>query len=171
MSIYGDGAGYGKEKIITNKTIPCPTNIYGDSKWRADKGVRNLQTDDFHVAVLRPPMIYGKGSKGNYSTLENLYRTLPIFPDVNNRRSMLYIDNLCEFLYQLILSGKGGIYFPQNPEYTKTSEMVRIIAEESGHRIVISKFFNLFVRIGGLFREGCQRVYIRRSEVWYMKWK
>lgn len=152
MSIYGDGAGYGKEKIITNKTIPCPTNIYGDSKWRADKGVRNLQTDDFHVAVLRPPMIYGKGSRGNYSTLEKLARTLPIFPDVNNRRSMLYIDNLCEFLYQLILSGKGGIYFPQNPEYTKTSEMVRIIAEESGHRIVISKFFNLFVRIGGLFR-------------------
>ena len=50
------------------------------------------------------------------------------------------------------MSGKGGIYFPQNPEYTKTSEMVRIIAEESGHRIVISKFFNLFVRIGGLFR-------------------
>lgn len=151
MIIYGDSANYGKEKIITKETMPHPSNYYGDSKWKADQNVRKLQTEEFCVAVLRPPMIYGKGSKGNYPMLEKLARTLPIFPDIDNKRSMLYIENLCEFLYQLILSGKGGIFFPQNPEYTRTSEMVRMIAQETGHRIMISKVWNPFVRLGLLF--------------------
>ncbi len=103
--------GMEKRKLLQTRPYLVQLIFMEIAKWRADKGVRNLQTDDFHVAVLRPPMIYGKGSKGNYSTLEKLARTLPIFPDVNNRRSMLYIDNLCEFLYQLILSGKRRYLF------------------------------------------------------------
>lgn len=74
-------------------------------------------------------MIYGKGSKGNYPVLAKLARKLPVFPDVGNRRSMLYIDNLCEFLCKLMLSGEGGVYFPQNGEYTKTAEMVKMISD------------------------------------------
>lgn len=78
-------------------------------------------------------MIYGKGSKGNYPVLAKLAKKLPVFPDVENRRSMLYIGNLCEFLCKLMLSGEGGVYFPQNGEYTKTSEMVQVIADVVWH--------------------------------------
>lgn len=140
--IYGESAPYGKQKMITRNTVPSPANFYGDSKWQADKGVRSLECSDFKVAVLRPPMIYGRGSKGNYQTLAKLARKLPIFPDIDNERSMLYIDNLCEFLGKLIMSGEGGIYFPQNAEYTKTSDMVRMIADESGKKVIISGLFN-----------------------------
>lgn len=148
MIVYGDSAPYGKEKIIDEHTMPTPANFYGDSKWQADRGVRNLADEKFRVAVLRPPMVYGKGSRGNYQILAKLARKLPVFPDVENRRSMLYIDNLCEFLCKLMLSGEGGVYFPQNREYTKTSEMVGQIAETAGKKIWVTKILKPVVVIG-----------------------
>ncbi len=148
--IYGDSAPYGKSKVITKDTEPKPANFYGDSKWQADKGVRELQTPTFTVTVLRPPMIYGKGSKGNYPTLAKMAKKLPIFPDVQNERSMLYIENLCEFLSQVMIRGEGGIFWPQNAEYTRTSNMVRNIAKVSGHRILVSKAFNWAVKLAAL---------------------
>lgn len=145
--VYGDSAPYGQSKRITKDTEPSPANFYGDSKWQADKGVRELASDQFVVTVLRPPMIYGKGSKGNYPTLASMAKKLPIFPDVENERSMLYIENLCEFLAQVMIRGEGGIFWPQNAEYTRTSEMVRMIAEVSGKKILVSKAFNWVVAI------------------------
>ena len=140
--IYGDSAPYGETKRITKDTKPSPSNFYGDSKWRADKGVRELESDLFVVTVLRPPMIYGRGSKGNYPTLAKMAKKLPVFPDVENERSMLYIENLCEFLCQVMIRGEGGIFWPQNAEYSRTSDMVRMIAEVSGHKIAVSKAWN-----------------------------
>lgn len=149
MIVYGESAGLGKKKVITEDTKPHPANFYGDSKWQADKGVRKLADDHFHVAVLRPPMIYGKGSKGNYPLLAKMAKKLPVFPDIQNERSMLYIGNLCEFLCLLMQSGEGGIYFPQNAEYVRTSEMVRLIAKTAGHRIWITKLLNPAVWLAG----------------------
>lgn len=145
--VYGDSAPYGKSKRITRDTEPSPANFYGDSKWQADKGVRELADSSFIVTVLRPPMIYGKGSKGNYSTLAKMARKLPVFPNLQNERSMLYIENLCEFLCQVMMRGDGGIFWPQNAEYTRTSEMVKMIADAAGHKIVVSKVFNWVVGV------------------------
>ncbi|SCW77134.1 UDP-glucose 4-epimerase [Lachnospiraceae bacterium C10] len=143
--VYGDSAPYGKQKRITADTEPEPANFYGDSKWQADKGVRELADDRFTVTVLRPPMIYGKGSKGNYPTLAKMAKKLPIFPDVQNERSMLYIENLCEFLCQVMIRGEAGVFWPQNAEYARTSEMVKIIGEVSGHKVRVSKAWNWVV--------------------------
>ncbi len=145
--VYGDSAPFGKSKRINIDTEPNPANFYGDSKWQADKGVRELASDDFCVTVLRPPMIYGKGSKGNYPTLAKMAKKLPVFPDVENERSMLYIENLCEFLCQIMIRGEGGIFWPQNAEYTKTSDMVKLIAKVSNHKIHVSKGWNWVVKL------------------------
>jgi UDP-glucose 4-epimerase len=149
--IYGDAAPYGKPKIITKTTEPDPANFYGDSKWQADKGVRELRSPNFVVTVLRPPMIYGKGSKGNYPILAKMAKTLPVFPDCDNQRSMLYIENLCEFLCQVIIRGAGGVYWPQNAEYSKTSDVVRYIARANKHKIVVSRAFNWVVELAAIF--------------------
>lgn len=143
--VYGDSAPYGKTKKISKDTEPTPANFYGDSKWQADKGVRELDDENFTVTVLRPPMIYGKGSKGNYPTLAKMAKKLPVFPNVQNERSMLYIENLCEFLCQVMIREEGGVFWPQNAEYTKTSDMVKIISEVSGHKIHVSKGWNWVV--------------------------
>lgn len=153
MIVYGESAPYGKQKMITADTKPEPANFYGDSKWQADKGVRALADEEFNVVVLRPPMIYGKGSKGNYPTLAKLAKKLPVFPDVDNQRSMLYIDNLCEFLCQIMLveeiKEKSVVLIPQNSEWTKTSQMVKEIAEVSGKKIrLVGGIMKLAVSFG-----------------------
>lgn len=153
MIVYGDSAPYGKRKIIDKNTVPHPANFYGDSKLQADVGVRELADANFKVIVLRPPMIYGKGSKGNYPVLAKLARKLPIFPEVTNERSMLHIDNLCEFLCQIMLikeiTNESVVLIPQNVEWTKTSDMVREIAKVSGKKIISLKMLAPAVWIGG----------------------
>lgn len=139
---------YGGQERVTEETEPDPANFYGDSKWRADCGVRQLADEGFRVAVLRPPMVYGRGSRGNYPVLARLAKKLPVFPEVKNKRSMLYIETLCEFLCRVILEGRGGIFFPQNRELAGTGELVREIAVCAGHRIWVTPLLAPAVWIG-----------------------
>ena len=105
---------------ITKDTKPKAENFYGDSKLQADLKLQEMNDDSFKVVVVRPPMIYGKGSKGNYPQLVKLATKLPVFPIVNNKRSMLHIDNLCEFIKLMIDNEESGVFFPQNSKYTNT---------------------------------------------------
>ena len=151
MIVYGDSAPYGKKKVVDEHTVPHPANFYGDSKLQADVVVRDLADDKFKVVVLRPPMIYGKGSKGNYPTLAKLAKKLPVFPEIENERSMLHIDNLCEFLCQIMLvefCTPSVVLIPQNAEWTNTSEMVREIGEVCGKRVRIAGILNPAVWLG-----------------------
>lgn len=152
MIIYGESAPYGEKKVIDKNTIPVPANFYGDSKLQADVAVREQADDNFKVIVLRPPMIYGRGSKGNFPILSKLAKKLPVFPDVDNMRSMLYIENLCEFLCQIMLvkdfQKNAIVLIPQNREWTKTSEMVKEIAEVSEKKIIETKLLRPAVWIG-----------------------
>lgn len=136
-----------KDRIITKDTIPVPQNFYGDSKWQADQLIGAMADDSYKVVILRPPMIYGKGSKGNYPELARLAGVLPAFPQTANKRSMLYIDNLCEFVRLMIENEESGVFFPQNAEYTNTSEMVRMIANAKGHKIYILPGFEWMLRL------------------------
>lgn len=142
--VYGDSA---KNGVIDRDTLPNPSNFYGDSKLQAEREIKKLEVDDFKVVIIRPPMIYGKGSKGNYPRLASLARKTPIFPDFDNMRSMLHIDNLCEFIKIMIDNEDSGIFFPQNAEYVRTSEMVKVIAEVHGKKIWMSKLFNLALKL------------------------
>ena len=98
MIVYGASSKIGETKIITRDTVPEPINFYGNSKLQAEQGILPLQSEGFDVVVIRPPMIYGKGSKGNYPLLAKFSKFMPIFPNVDNQRSMLHIDNLTEFI-------------------------------------------------------------------------
>ncbi|EGP5490170.1 NAD-dependent epimerase/dehydratase family protein, partial [Enterococcus faecium] len=111
--IYGEETNINKKRVITPDTKPNPSNFYGDSKLQAEIGLQPLDDDTFHVAILRPPMIYGPGSKGNYQQLVKLANKLPVFPDVKNERSMLYIENLCSFIKLIVDNEEKGIFFPQ----------------------------------------------------------
>lgn len=128
--------------VIDQATVPVPSNFYGNSKLQAEKSIIPLENDNFKIVILRPPMIYGKGSKGNYPKLANLARRTPFFPNFKNKRSMLHIDNLCEFIRLMINNKESGIFFPQNNEYVQTSELVRLIAETYGKKVMLIKIFN-----------------------------
>ena len=137
--VYGDSAPIGKPKRITRDTPVAPANFYGDSKVQAENGLLKLADESFHVVILRPPMIYGKGSKGNYPQLSKFAQKLPLFPYIKNERSMLYIGNLTEFVKLMIDNNESGIFYPQNAEYVVTSEMVNAIAQAHGKKIRLVK--------------------------------
>lgn len=143
--LYGDFSN--TKHIIDKGTVPQPSNFYGDSKLKAEEGIKLLEDREFKVVILRPPMIYGKGSKGNYPRLANLAKKIPVFPAINNERSMLHIDNLCEFIRLMIEHEESGVFFPQNQEYVRTSDMVKLIAEIHGNKIRMTKIFNPILRM------------------------
>lgn len=148
--VYGDSAPIGKKRIITKDTPVSPANCYGDSKVRAERGLKKLEDENFKVVILRPPMIYGKGSKGNYPLLSKLAQKLPVFPYVNNCRSMLYIGNLMEFVRLMIENEERGTFWPQNAEYSNTSKLVKMIATEHGKKIILIKGCILPLKTVGL---------------------
>lgn len=147
--VYGESAGVGKERIITKDTPLAPANFYGDSKKKAEEGLLPLSDTSFKVVILRPPMIYGKGSKGNYPLLSKMAKKLPLFPNIENQRSMLYIGNLCCFLEQVIKNEEQGIFFPQNATYVNTSEMVKGIAAVHGRTLWMTRLANPLIRLIG----------------------
>jgi nucleoside-diphosphate-sugar epimerase len=150
MSVYGEHGRMKKPVVITLKTPPNPNDMYGKSKLAAEQNLKELQNTTFSVAILRPPMVYGPGCRGNYQTLLKGARKLPFFPDIENQRSMLHINNLCKFMRNLIESGKSGLFFPQDEQYVCTSQMVKKLAEEYGRNIVLTKIFNpLFHLLSG----------------------
>lgn len=145
--VYGESAPIGKRKVITKDTPVSPANSYGDSKVQAENGILPLNDEQFKVVILRPPMIYGKGSKGNYPVLSKLAQKLLVFPKVDNQRSMLYIGNLMEFVRLMVENEEQGIFWPQNAEYSNTTELVKMIAEAHGKKIVIIPGFTWALKL------------------------
>lgn len=147
--VYGDSAPIGMDKVITAQTPCSPSNYYGDSKVQAEKGLMDLSDSTFRVVLLRCPMIYGKNAKGNFRFLKILGRKLPVFPKVENARSMLYEKNLAEFVRLMIENKEAGIFWPCNREWSNTSELVKMIAEFNGKRILLLPGFSgLLKRLG-----------------------
>ena len=145
--VYGDSAPVGKDKMITAETVPTPANSYGDSKLQAEQGILPLQDETFKVVILRPPMVYGRGSKGNYPILSKLARKLPLFPMVENRRSMIYIENLLEFVRLMVENEEQGIFWPQNEEYSNTALLVKQIAAAHGKKILLVPGFTWALKL------------------------
>ena len=127
-----------KGDVVTRDSRPNPNDFYGDSKLQAENGLKELESPNFRVAILRPCMIYGPQGKGNFLRLAWLATKAPFFPEWHNKRSMLYIDNLAEFVKQIIDRDLQGTFYPQNAELADSIEIVRFFAgniiTRSGYR-------------------------------------
>ncbi|WP_347862234.1 NAD-dependent epimerase/dehydratase family protein [Salimicrobium sp. PL1-032A] len=145
--VYGDSSPSWSSKIIDENTVPTPANFYGESKLQAEQGLRNLEDEDFRVSIVRPPMVYGRNSKGNYPKLSKLAKLTPVFPDVENRRSVIFIDNLSEFLRLLISFKDRGTFHPQNGCSISTSDLVKTIAQAHGKKVVLSKSLGRILKL------------------------
>lgn len=155
-----------KGNITLPTTQPNPNDFYGDSKLQAENGLRELECDTFKISIIRPPMIYGKGNKGNLPRLGWLATKTPVFPAWHNKRSMLHVNNLAEFVKQLIIHKMGGTFYPQNSEYADTVEIVRLFAKEHGHRIWITRLLNPLVWLGAKFLPAVPKMF---SDSYYVK--
>ena len=151
---------------VRKDTKPYPNDFYGDSKLQAEKGLKGLQCNTFKVAIIRPPMIYGPGNKGNLPRLGWLAQKTPVFPAWHNKRSMLHVVNLAEFVKQITVREMSGTFFPQNAEYADTVEIVRLFAKEHGHKVWISRLFNPLVWLGAKFLPAIPKMF---SDSYYVQ--
>lgn len=148
-----------KGNVTRPETQPAPNDFYGDSKLQAENGLHELECDSFKVCILRPPMIYGLGNKGNLPRLGWLATKVPVFPAWHNKRSMLHVNNLAEFVKQIILREMSGTFYPQNAELADTVEIVRHFAKENHHKIWITKLLNPFVWLGSFFLPAIPKMF------------
>lgn len=142
MSVYGLNTGH-----ITDFTPLKPISLYGQSKLKAEEDLRALNSENFTVTIIRPPMVYGPNCKGNFNTLNKIANISPIFPKLQNARSAIYIDNLSELLKVVIDDRIGGTLLPQNDEYLNTSKTVSQLAKTSSKRLYLSKLGGLGVNL------------------------
>lgn len=140
-----DGEDIIKPGIIDCVENPVPNTHYGASKLQAEQRLRALENEKFAVASIRCPMVYGPGGHGSYKLLARTVRICPVFPDVKNKRSVIYMDNLAEFVRLLVENGMGGIFYPQNKEYASTAVLAKTIAEVHGRKLYMSKVLIPFV--------------------------
>lgn len=140
LSVYGLETG-----AITPETIEKPTSRYGSSKLNAERQITALESSEFQVLILRPPMVYGRGCKGNFQKLVQLAQHMPVFPQVKNQRSMIYIDNLCEFV-RLGIDGKlSGKFIPQDATYGNTTQIAQWAAQATGKHLHPSSLAGLAI--------------------------
>ena len=150
-----------KGDVTTPESKPNPNDFYGDSKLQAEEGLKALVSEGskgFKICILRPPMIYGPTGKGNFQRLAWLATKTPVFPAWHNKRSMLYIDNLAEFVKQVILREMDGILFPQNKEYVDT-EVIRLFAKKYNKRVWITSLLNPFVWLGSFILKPISKMF------------
>ena len=145
--VYGDMSGLGEEKLITAETIPSEPTVYGKSKMMAERGLQEMVDDTFQVAIMRPPLIYSEFARDNFPRLVNFAKKMPIFPKLENKQSMVYVDNLCELVKLVIENCKGGIYYPQQECYIETSKIVADIAKAVGNKMWQTRVFNPLLKI------------------------
>ena len=148
-----------KAEVLTKDTLPNPNGFYGDSKLQAEMGLKELECETFKVCILRPPMIYGPNSKGNFPRLAKLAVKTPVFPAWHNKRSMLFIDNLGEFVKQAIVRQLSGTFYPQNRELADTVEIIRFFAKEAGHKVWITRLLNPFVWLGSFILQPINKMF------------
>ena len=159
-----------KTEMLTAETKPNPNGFYGDSKLQAEEGLKALRAEggEMKICILRPCMIYGPNAKGNFPRLAKLACKTPIFPAWHNKRSMLYIDNLAEFVLQAIERELEGTFYPQNSELADTVEIIRFFAKEAGHKVWITKLFNPFVWLGSFVLQPINKMF---ATYYYAPWR
>lgn len=146
MIIYGKDNRVGVFKHV-DKEKYAPINAYGQSKLEADLKIQELNDETFKTVVIRTPVVYGPGAKGNFPRLQNLALKLPIIPNIKNQRSMIYIDNLSNYIKHVIDNNESGVFYPQNENYMSTYEIMKVTRESQGKKVRSTKVFNWLIKL------------------------
>jgi len=152
--------------MISPTTQPHPVSHYGKAKWEAEQLLEPLRDAGFAIAVMRPPMVYGDGCKGNYQALVKLAKIMPVFPDYPNKRSMIHIDRLVQYVKNLIDNEADGLFLPQDEDYVCTCRMVQGIAHSMGKNMRLWKLLNPAVSLAKKFTTAGKKAF---GDLYYEK--
>ena len=142
LIIYSETSALGTEKIITSSTIPIPDGIYGESKLAGEIALSKLNDKNFRVAIIRSPLVYNENATDNFLKLKEYALRCPLFPAINNSKSMVYSDNLCELVKLIAENGSGGYFYPQQEVHICTSKLVKDLATANRKKMILTRIFN-----------------------------
>ena len=147
VKVYGEES---KTKYIQNSECH-PKDAYGKSKLRAEEELLKLQSEDFVLSIIRTPIVYGFGVKANIKSLVNLVKKMPVLPfgGIENRRSMVYVGNLCYVVDVLIEQQQKGVFLVSDDEVLSTTKLIELIAKELNKKIYLVKipFFEQLLQL------------------------
>eukprot|EP01022_Parablepharisma_sp_SALTPOND_P006250 TRINITY_DN125423_c0_g1_i1.p1 TRINITY_DN125423_c0_g1~~TRINITY_DN125423_c0_g1_i1.p1 ORF type:complete len:251 (-),score=18.66 TRINITY_DN125423_c0_g1_i1:201-929(-) len=139
------------ESVHSEDSICRPEDEYGKSKLKAENELLKLEDDSFKVSIIRTPIVYGYGVKANIQSLVSLVGRVPLLPfgEVENRRSMVYVGNLCHLVDVVIEQGGAGIFLASDDEPLSTSKLIELIAKNLDKKIYLIKvpFFETLLKI------------------------
>lgn len=125
---------------FTERDLPAPETIYGESKAAAEQELSELSDNSpMQVTAIRAPMIHGHGARGNFRRLSRAVDAgIPLpFSGIGNRRAFLGIDNLASFVTQRLNKPAGsgfGAFLLADDEQVSTPDFVRLIGRARGRR-------------------------------------
>jgi UDP-glucose 4-epimerase len=144
---------YGEETDIAyDENSEClPKDDYGKSKLKAEQELQKLQDDNFKVSIIRTPIVYGYGVKANIKSLINLVKKVPVLPfgKIENKRSMIYIGNLCHLIDEIIIQEKAGMFLACDDEPLSTTKLIELISENLDKKVYLIKipFFESLLKL------------------------
>ncbi|MCT7626129.1 NAD-dependent epimerase/dehydratase family protein [Aliarcobacter butzleri] len=144
---------YGEEtnSKYTENTVCNPEDDYGKSKLKAEQELQKLEDENFKISIIRTPIVYGYGVKANIKNLINLVNKVPVLPfgKIKNKRSMVYIGNLCHLVDEIIIQKKSGIFLACDDKPLSTSKLIELIAKNLNRKMYLIKipFFETLLKI------------------------
>ena len=122
---------------FSENDVLTPRGLYGMSKAAAEAGLKTLTQDgDMHITVIRPPLVYGAGAKGNFALLvKAVRRGIPLpFAAIRNHRAFVSVENLSSFILQRLAHADKDfdIFLVADQEQVSTPEFVERLARAAG---------------------------------------
>ena len=141
VKVHGEGWEDDEDRVYSDLDIPAPVDAYAQSKWAAEQALHEVcreYTMDF--TVIRTPLIYGPGATANFLALLKLVNSgLPLpLAGIANRRSMIYVDNICDLLASVLESpaAAGRTYLAADTALS-TPDLIGYIARALGREPVL----------------------------------
>ena len=144
---------YGEEtnNVYTENSECKPEDEYGKSKLKAENELQKLEDDNFIISIIRTPIVYGYGVKANIKNLISLVNKVPILPfaNIQNRRSMVYIGNLCHLVDIIIEKKRSGVFLSSDDKPLSTSRLIELIADTLDKKIYLIEipFFEIILKL------------------------
>ena len=124
---------YGEETsgVYTENSKCEPQDEYGKSKLKAEIKLLKLEDTGFKVSIIRTPIVYGYGVKANIKNLVSLVKKVPVIPfgKIQNKRSMVYIGNLCHLIDEVIKQEQSSVFLASDDKAVSTTGLIKLIAD------------------------------------------
>jgi nucleoside-diphosphate-sugar epimerase len=148
--VYGEG----QDLPYTQESKPSPQGAYALSKWRAEQALQCLaDASAMEIVILRPPLVYGEGVKGNFLRLMQAIqsrRPLPLGA-IHNRRSLIGLDNLVDAIACCLThpDAAGQVFAVSDNQDVSTTELLRSLATAMGRTPLLLPIPAAALRLAG----------------------